>query len=284
MSLLWLQFLHMSSGLWKGVVNNKGFVALFLTIAILGGIWVSTTINHILEYRVDPASQVQGLHDQLQVVRNEKQDLEKLVDELMQDNVDLQQMISATGGRTETRYIQTIKTILVPEEPKAVFEILPPEYLHKYGPLVIASFQQVQGKYEFRTYELGVAITVVVGEDHSTAVTMIASSYDSTILEVPTDLQIIDVQKHRVLDPRLHLGLAASTDLHVYPYLGLSILSVKDMSFLAPGIGLDRAQVDAARLNIGKSLPLVDDLWIGAGANYSYQGTPGIQLTVSSNL
>jgi hypothetical protein len=258
----------------------------WMVMLIIIGIFTVSAIAQINSCS-DPSIST-GQHQELVAERNQRQHFEKLARDLEEDNISLQQMLAAAGETKQTvRYVVRTETKLLPSEPQIIYKDLPASYFHRVGPggeLVVGSFESLAEGFQFKTYELTMGSTVLVGKKGSSALTTMSSSYDGTTVEIPTTLQVVDVSPHRIFNPRLHIGLAASSTFEVYPYLGVSILSFGDnVSALAPGVGPLVGHLDVLRFNAGAPLPFIDDLWLGAGVNTDIV-TAGAQLTLSSNL
>jgi hypothetical protein len=119
---------------------------------------------------------------------------------------------------------------------------------------------------------------IVLNDNRATASIEMASDYDpANWAEIPIELEVQSLREHKIFEPHLALGLTGS--LEPSPVGGAASASLL-MTFIHPhedwdvlgarisvASGSVRAGVDVVGGNLGKPLPLVDDLWIYGGAS-----------------
>ena len=119
---------------------------------------------------------------------------------------------------------------------------------------------------------------IVLSDNKATASIEMASDYDpAKWAEIPIELEVQALREHKIFEPHLALGLTGS--LEPSPVGGAASASLL-MTFIHPHEDWDvlgarisvasdsvRGGVDIIGGNLGRPLPLVDDLWIYGGAS-----------------
>ena len=211
-------------------------------------------------------------------LKAKKENLSAKIKDLEKTNSDLSQVLKQLKKqKAKIQYVVETKTEFVPVERNATYE-KPTSCDFKYGENIVAGKFIVEGNsYSCVTYDLHFDTDAVIMEDTMVYATKITSSYDPSIVEiVPSTIHITNVKKpFKVLSPKLVLGVGALMPTgEVLPTLGLSTIHISenvDLFNVIGGTNLKTYSVglEIGSLNIGRPLPLVDDLWIGFGPAYT---------------
>lgn len=232
-----------------------------------------------------------GLHQEVQVTRNDAESLGSALEQLSDEHTHVSSLLANLRSKpADVRYLTRVETVLQAGEPVMVYQALPASYQHEIHGIPVAGFESDEDEYRFFTYDLTFRTTVAIGDKDSSALLQVASSRDHVWHEVPVELTVFDTgDKFPALRPTLHLGVGAdSTDFSPSVVVAMPLIHVSEsLDFLAPAVVVGK-EIDAglivAAYNVGKPLPVVDDLWLGAGVSVGMEAKPSVLLTLSSEL
>lgn len=219
-------------------------------------------------------------------IKTENLELKKLNQEL-KDSV-----LYLEGKGQEVKYVT--KTITKLEGGEVVYKVLPSTYQYKLNDSIpVASFDVVDDKYKFTTYDLQFNTTQVVSEDSTLVKVTVKSSFDNKEYVLPVEARVMKqkeaILEHKIFNPRLSLGIGAS-----YPLtgpevvLGVPLLEgpKENFSWIMPTLSMSKDPkigITPFMYNVGKPLPLMDDLWVGIGYETDLTNNY-IQLSLTSKL
>lgn len=197
------------------------------------------------------------------VIQHERDDY-KLLSEELQDTVnDLRKQ----GAKIVT--VTQIKTVV--EGGETVYVVLPQEHVFTLANGLPVAHFEADKDYTFTTYDLTFQADIVV-TDKETGVKFTAkSSAGDEVYQIPVDSVVTFVEppvKTSVFRPQIALVGGVS-----FPYTGPEVgvavpllVGPKDtVSWLAPMVTVsDTVKVGVAPVmfNVGKPIPLIDDLWV----------------------
>lgn len=229
-------------------------------------------------------------------VKNEKvNEYESMLDHLRNENFQLSKKIEELAKqKPKAKYAaQSIGTLkaLTPEE---TYTVIPDAYTHYLlGYIPIASFKKTNNEYVFKTEDLSFRSTLILDDEETSAIIEIASSADGIWHEVPTETKTIKLAKTY---PRLDLdiGIGAGINTSYYtpqPVINVSLIQLSESLDILPlGLTLGpepNVSLSPISYNIGKPLPMIDNLWISGGMFSSTSIKDyklGAILTVSAKL
>lgn len=231
--------------------------------------------------------------------------LSKVLSQADADKDVLRKQIALLQSQGQTiEYITRTETELIPSEPIVVMAAVPAEYYYKLSDgIVVGSFHSSEAGVRFETYVLHLDATSTLTKSKITTSVQVYSSYDpENKISVPVKTQEINV-KTQTNSIALGIGFnlpkltnQTSNTLNkpalANIFLEASVIHpIPNLDILNPGIGitlashpLPIARLDVLRYNIGKPLPVVDDLWIGLGIQSDTQFNKSVTLALSSNL
>lgn len=230
-------------------------------------------------------------HEHISVVNNKIQTTEKALVALTDEHTDTLSLLAKLKAvPSEVKYITRVETKLVPTDPVYISQILPREYTYKSGPLITGKFSSAED-YKFTTYELSFRTTLLTTKNKTAVLVQGSSSADpDKYYDLPSEVIVSRQSDHKVLAPQLALGITAggpSWDLGgsvIMPWLH----PVETLDVLSPRLTVSSKQVrigvDAVSYNVGKPLPIVDDLWISLGGSTNLQAKPNLDLSISTKF
>jgi hypothetical protein len=282
-------------------LNIKRWIGVSIVLAVLvSGASLVTGLIHYRNLYLAATSESITLHQEVDSTRNQNMSLDQVVASLGKEVTHLTELLGAAKTpNTKIEYVIQTQTKLVPMEPIVVYPELPSEYTFKLSNgIVVAKFEQTPpDKFAFITYELQVRNTLVIGEDKSAVSTQVASSQDGIWHDVPSELIAASIDQPRYHKAAVQLGLGASSTYMpalrselLIPELVVTIPwlhATQQLDLLTPGITIGKypyASLYMLGYNIGKPIPLVDDLWLSAGASLDTYSNPGATVALTTKL
>lgn len=194
--------------------------------------------------------------------------------------------------KQEVRFVTTTITKL--EGAETVYKTLPTSYQYKLNETIpVASFDVVDDKYKFTSYDLQFNTSQVQSDDSTLVKVSVISSFDGKEYVLPVESRVMIakpfIPQHKIFNPQLSLGLGVSYPLTgPEAVLGLSLLEghKRNFSWLMPTLSISeipKIGLTPFLYNIGKPLPLMDDLWLGIGYETDFTNHYGM-LSVTSKL
>ncbi len=269
------------------ILKQIRFFAFIATALVLSGLALSSCV-----YIKSIHNQYQGIINTntaeqsaaIAIERIKVRSANKLIKDLYVEGDYLLDLVRELEARPqEVRYVTRTETIIVGSEEPETLPELPEEYLFKTGEdLVVARFAHEADAYTFQTYDLIVTSSVVITDIVTAATSTIATSYDPDhIQHIRPDLEITKYKDKRYFKPSLGVGVTGSLSTQLNPGLGASIYfsalhPTPDIDILSLRVtGSSKAielAIDPIGYNLGKPLPVVDDLWIYGGVGVSNVG------------
>jgi hypothetical protein len=205
----------------------------------------------------------------------------------------LDTIASMKSKPSEVKYIVHTVTKLVPEERVVTVKDLPASHTYSWdNGLVVAEFDTSDNQYTFTTHDLTLRGTMVVGnKDTGLLLEGSTSAHPDDWKALPVDLKVEQIpEPHKVLELNVGLGLAAMyPDPALHPSVFLSIIHpTKTFDVATIRIGSDgrtaSAGLDVVSYNIGEPLPILTDVWVGAGPGINTNGAAQGAITLSSKF
>lgn len=261
-------------------------VSILITISLLYGVgFFLHRVDTLREQNEILAQQKYLVEQDLTRVNNKATSLEKLLSDKTFEGQQLQSIIANLRSKpADVRYIVKTQTKLigttVVETPMVDSSLTDEHYFKFDNGLVIAHSLLEPNQRKYDVYDLDFDAIVVIGEK-DTGVLLYARSSFNPEEEVNLEVERIEVQRiaehHRVFEPHLALGLTGSfsptLDLSASIYIPL-LHPIDNLDFLAPRASFSskdiRVGADIISYNIGAPLPVLTDLWIGAGASWAF--------------
>lgn len=193
---------------------------------------------------------------------------------LKKQNKELQDAINFyKEKKQEVKYIIKTETKLTGE--KIVYKTIPEEYIFKLNKEIpVAKFSSTD-KYKFETYDLIYKTYTVISEKDTLIKVTATSSADNIERAIETTNSIVyenkNSEENKIFKPNIMLGISANSNLNINATVGLSLLKSRndlwrilmvETSFNKENINVG---ITPIQFNIGKPVPLVSNLWIGAG-------------------
>lgn len=266
-------------------------LVLAIVITVLAYFGGRASHNAELEALRTLAENTPAMHEQITASKNKATSLEEAAGELAAENISLQEMISHLRSKpTEIEYITRVETVLTPVNPVLVYRELPESFIHMAGPLAVAEFSSHNDEYTFTTHELSFRSTLVTGQRDSAVLLEVASSRDHVWHEVPSTLQVQDTSRaYPWFGPTLHVG-ASLRQQGWRPSLVVAapLIHVSEsLDLLAPAVSVsEHPALEAYVLsyNVGKPLPVVDDIWLAAGVSVDTDLAPSVVAAITSQF
>lgn len=229
--------------------------------------------------RVEPAPQPSD--PTIQEIRNEIKTLDALLKEESERSKEIQYFLSqhkepvVSVIHTETQLPGTIVTAPLEDHTFQLQNGLPVARLSRDGEL-----------FRYETYDLSFSTDLVVGPRHSEGKVTVTSSGSEVPVIVPSDINVTYVTDRRLIEPQLQLGVGTdivSTGPSIqvpwfHPSDAVDVASPEVLLTKRPSLGL------ISSYNIGKPLPVVDNVWLGAGPSIDVLGQPSVTFTVGAKL
>ena len=192
----------------------------------------------------------------------------------------------------EVKYIT--RTVTKLEGAEVSYKTLPASYQYKLNDAIpIASFDVVNDEYKFTSYDLQFNTAQVQSEDSTLVKVSVISSFDGKEYLLPVEAKVMVakpfMKDFKLFNPRFTLGLGVSYPLTgPEAVIGLPLLDSpkQNFSWLMPTVTI--SQVPKIGLtpflyNVGKPIPLMDDLWLGLGYETDFVNHYGM-LSLTSKL
>lgn len=232
-------------------------------------------------------------HDEsIRLVENERLKLSDLLDKSNTDNQSLRQIIAQAEIRpAQIRYITRTETVVVGTE---VTQQSCPEnhtFLLECG-MPVAQIEKTGDAYRLSTASLTFKAETVIAEDATATKLTASSSLDpDTEYELPvTEFHSFKQKEFQTLHPELSLiGTTHIPSFNVSAGLEMPWLHITEQIDLAsPRLTLNNQNaylgIDLISYQIGKPIPLIEDVWLGAGVSMSTSLDKSIDVSISSKL
>lgn len=244
---------------------------------------------------------VQITHELIEVERNKVKSIEEILVQAQDKNKDLLETIASLEARPpEIRYIVETETVLVPEDPIFVTPDLPEQYLFQLADgLTVAEFAQLpEDEFKFETYELTFHGDIAISEERTATLFQVESSYEPGVLhELPVNLDVTRAEEDalKFFEPHIMLGATVGITTEAIPLPDVS--ASLGTTLIHPSTTVDllglrvsandstlKIGIDPVGVNVGKSLPLLNDLWILPGFSVDHTLQPHVGATIGTKL
>jgi hypothetical protein len=204
----------------------------------------------------------------------------------------LRALIAALEARpAEVKYITRTETVLVGKT--EYVDNCPRDYLFMLdcGLPVAAIDSSSDGVALTSASIIFESVTLITETDAATKLTATSSLDPTTVYEIPViDFTIKERPSHKTFGAQVGLfGMLSAPSLEVS--VGVAVPwfhPLPELDVASPRVSFNQASgfigMDAASYNIGKPLPLVDDIWLGVGGSYSTSLQGSIDLTLGSKF
>ena len=275
---------------------------LMVFVFILGlGIQAEISRAHEDNMRAALIAQLGTLQEEIEVVKIQSaRSIEEVLAASSKDQQELlDQIVTLNEDITELRYIVTTNGTLqgtVPEPIIVEQGTLPPNHRYQLGELTVAEFKVTelgdQVQYEFPSYDVEFETSIVIGEK-SVAVDVLAwSAFDpEQRIRIAQDSQAFDLYDETPLIG-LEVGLGV-TSSYPQPEPAGSLW----LSWLHPHENIDVGNIrlsgnsqelslglDVASYNLGAPIPVLNNLWLSAGASLTSTAQIKPSLTIGAKL
>lgn len=210
-----------------------------------------------------------------------------LADSKAERSVLLEQIALLKSKPAEIRYITKIETVVEGESTVIVTELPASHTFRLKNGIAVAEFSSKENStYEFDTADLTLKASVVIGERDSAISLRIQSDIEpekEQEIEVQ-EFTVEHIREQKVFEPHILLGvngnMAASAVGTTGPHIAVSLFHPRDEFDLVQvraGYAGGSAQVglDPLVYNVGTKMPVITNLWVGAGVSYSRAGPAG---------
>jgi hypothetical protein len=274
---------------------------LLLGLSFSGGAWFASTRA---ESRMDDLISALGdTREELQVAKNRTVTLDKALLNANEDRQELLDTIAALKSKpSEIRYIVKTKTTVEPAAPATVVTAnLPARHDFKLAnDLIVAEFEATESEYSFRTHNLSLRGTMVIGKrDSSLIIEGSTSAAPKAWKELPVELDVQHIAQHQVVGLNIGLGVSGGPGIslgtkaptgNAYGALTASLIHPNDdIDLLQLRVGTNgralMGGLDPVSWNIAKRLPIFTDLWFSpAGVSVDTAGDVIIGPSLSSKF
>lgn len=264
-----------------------GFVLLFVS-------WLLTANQACIAQR--ELSKLRNQHttvlSELEVTKNKNVSLEDIYSRSEEENEKLNTIISELKTKPpKIKYVVTTETKIV-EEKVEIYPELPNEYIYRgVADLAVAKFAVEGSEYKFESFDVTLNGVLVIGENKSGLTLSGTSSYEpDRSVEIPVNLTVerLIQPEEKLFNPAVHLGGMVTSSPDIRLTLIGSALRYKHFSFIGIGTSFNKETAGItfipAMYNIGKPLPLIDDLSIGVGFGYNSDLLPEGTVTLTTQL
>ena len=279
------------------VSNLKALgVLLMLFVATFAGGFLLSDCKSKKEYSL-LLGESNSTIEELSVERNRSRSLAQALSGKDEEAAELREVIRSYEERpAEIRYIVRTETIIEGTEQKTVE--LPGDHLFRFeNGLPVSEFRQLEEGFLFKTFDIAFDATVVISEDETAVLLAGTSSYDDERYRLPVSTtEVTRIREAKLIEPHIMVGLTGS--LNIGPEVTGDLLvsltfpfihPTEDLDILSPRISANSTAlqfgVDVVSYNLGAKLPIVTDLWIGAGVGGDVvNGNFGIGVTLGSKF
>jgi len=271
-------------------------VAMVLLLLSFGsGLWVA-------DYRVE--KQVEDLlrgievtHKEFESTRNKNTTLVAALKKAGDESTVLkEQIVSLQDKPSEIKYIMHSETIL--EGAPAVTSAEPTDYVFRFSNgLPVAAFEAADAGFQYNVASLTLNASLVISQNQSVmSLIAISDMEPDKQYELPIEeLHVQHIQERKLFNPNLillgsrnfgsspitHVGLSA---VLLHPRADLSLVGLR-LSAPSGSDGLDPILgFDPIYYNIGDRLPVITNLWVGAGVSTTLDGAVSPTLSIGGKL
>jgi len=274
--------------------------ALVVALLLVGSGWFVRELGA----RSDMESVLKDHEIQLQeieVVRTKNTSLVKALASAGEDReVLLDEIASLSSKPPEIRYITRVETVIEGGE-TVVVNHLPENHMFRLdNGLPVAQFSVEAGEndgepeYHFDVADLTVSASVVLGERDSAISLRMESDLDpGNEQEIPVaEFEVKHIREQKVFEPHVLVGASASagpTGVGVGPHFAVSLFHPKsefDLVSVRVGSSSGRVQVglDPVLYNLGEPMPVITNLWVGAGVSVDTTGQFAGTVSIGAKL
>jgi len=243
------------------------------------------------------------VQEDLTVVRNEKVDAATALERALVDNAQLVDQLATMGTKVQDlqAIIRSTGTLTAPEPEVVTVHVTEPARPHVFATeegLVVAELQSSQQgdqvAYTYTTHQLDFETSLVVTEQKASVDVHVVSSAEPEnrirIIQQTRSL-VVPPEPLQILKPQISLGATAilgekpelmgSLTFHwLHPHKSVDLLSPRVSGSAQTFI----IGIDAIHYNIADPIPIIDNLWIGAGINISHRGEFSAAITLGAKL
>lgn len=229
-------------------------------------------------------SRLEVVHEEIEVSKNRRRSLEKLLDEGEERVQVLLDQLALLGERPS--WVIRADATMSAATPEVIeLSEPPPLYLHYLENGAVVGRFAYDGQYHFETYDLSLAGDLAISEDRSALSLRVASSYQpDDWYEVPVDLEVYRTSEQaRIFEPHLGLGVTSSIPGGMGGSVWTSFIHLDAFDLGAVRLTLDdvpRIGLDPVLYNLGSDLPVLTNTWIGAGPSLGADGNWSGSLTI----
>jgi hypothetical protein len=212
----------------------------------------------------------------------------------------LDEIASLKSKPAEIRYITKVETVVIGEPTLVTTELPESHTFRTTDGLAVAEFSVEEGEndsppeYYFDTADLTIKADVVIGERDSAVSLRVESDLEPGVEhEIPVEeFNVTQLRDQKLFEPHLIVGAhvtGGQGGVGAGPHLGVSFFHPRDELDLVqvrigstsggPALGLDPVVY-----NVGEHLPVLTNVWIGAGVDVNLQGQVGGTLSIGAKL
>ena len=233
---------------------------------------------------------------EIKQTQNKNASLKKSLTSAEESNEELLDLVASLRARPpEVKYITKVETVIV-SEPTLVTTELPNSHTFRMkNGLPVAEFTVADGPtYSFNTADLAVTADLVITEDSSAVSLRMASDLEpDSEYEIKVDkLNVTNTEEKRIFEPHITLGGHVSANpvgFGTGPQLGVSFVHLRDdIDLVHAGVGITNGRANVRfepfSYNVGKPIPVLTSLWLGAGVEINALGQLSGSLSLSGKL
>jgi|14_taG_2_1085336.scaffolds.fasta_scaffold00703_2 hypothetical protein len=210
----------------------------------------------------------------------------------------LDQLASMKSKPAEIKYITKFETV-VEGTPTVVTAELPETHVFQLeSGLAVAKFSTEPAGYAFDTADLTLTANLVVGNKDSALSLRAESDLEpGTVYELPVEnLHVQHIRETKLFEPHILLGAGVSAGPggigygpHVasslfHPRPQIDLLAIRVGSTSARGTTRPSVGIDPVLYNVGDAMPVVTNIWLGAGASVDTSGLVSGTISIGAKL
>lgn len=282
----------------KLLQDFKGFIVIgvMLLLAFAGGYFIS---NFTFQKQYDLLlGKKNSTIEELSVANNKVTSLSKLLSSKDEEVDTLKEIIRSYENRpAQIEYVVKTETVFVGSSQET--RELPDDFLFTFdNGLPVSQFRVLEDSYSFTTFDINFDTTIVISEDQTAVLLEATSSYDETPVRIELNsVEVTKIRDFKIVEPQIAIGLTASlntapisADLSASLYMPW-LHPREDLDILSPKLSANsrsfRIGADVVSYNLGAKLPVITDLWLGAGLSVSVAPVnqyPSIDVTIGSKF
>lgn len=231
-------------------------------------------------------------HTELETARNKMNSLDTALNRAGEEKQELLEIIADIKEKpAEIRYIVRTETVVEPAVPEVIVQEIEDHEFVLQEDLVIAEIENREEGYALITHELNLKADLVISEDKSGLIVQGSTSANPDHWEdIPVELEVREIREHKVFEPNIGMGMTiVYPDAAVHPVVTASFVHpTPDLDLATVRLGSDGKTaslgVDIASYNLGSQVPVITDLWVGAGVGFNTNLQLQAGLTISTKF